>query len=805
MFNLLTVFFLIDICHSVDYQSYVSMFLPGATSENRMPPITNTSLDIFRNSTNELEYKFMELPAEILAELLEFEANMNVKEDISDFYNSEEMKASAGLLKALEIYEQLPMENLDPSSQQTSMLNSGNDVVPVEILQKVRQMENTYRNSFDPNAPIPEYIESKLPVTVQKALHESSLPKTKSYARSLSGCIPLPRLFHLELSQPLAAGEKVALVGDDDKLGNWQIDKALDLKQIGTSGLHYYIKLSMCLNKRLHYRYFIYITDALGQKRIRSWEAQQHARVLEKYQIFRHPGVDEYGNVYEFRLADENELETAWLRNEYVIELKFVWHQHMFFESRRRNLKGVKPIYHLMLRVEGISKISTTDIEVSHYEYNSSQFRTQAAEGEKYSPGDIMIFRLTESVKTQHTYVLLIMDENRHALGEVTILSLDLKGSEGVLSLPIVSMDYVTEIGQISLPYVIIRPWFNQSAVKMRASFHRYWPLNWPTMDIGHRGSGSSFYSSEALYVENTVQSLLFIQHLKGDMVQINVQMTADYVPVLWQDYGFYTAPFAYKVESELDLTYVLIKDLTYKQLKDSRVFIKRHSELLEYTNLNTKDSKIQERIFPKLSEVYKSLNRSMGIIVEIKWPQLLINNAWESSQSLDKNKFVNTLITTTVRHGNGRPIIFASFETDICTMLRLKQPMFPVIFMTTGESKMWESYKDLRTRSFIEAVNFVQSESILGTASHAGEFLNEPNLLYVGFNLGQAVFLWGIDLNNAKNMEILKNLEISGLIYDEMELNRALPRRWGFFEAKELQVIFERQIETISDKITIT
>jgi len=234
-------------------------------------------------------------------------------------------------------------------------------------------------------------------------------------------------------------------------------------------------------------------------------------------------------------------------------------------------------------------------------------------------------------------------------------------------------------------------------------------------------------------------------------------------------------------------------------------VFILKRWTVQEYTHLNVKDVNQHHRIFPKLSEVFEALPKTLGLLVEIKWPQIMASGVQESSQSLNKNTYVDRILQTSVHYGCGRPLIFASFDADICTMIRLKQHVFPVILMSIGRSHIWDAYMDLRAQSYQQAINFAQSAEILGTALHVENFQSKHQLVNSALDLEQVLFLWGNDLQDIHLLEQFRALDVTGLIYDQMD--RVGPTSWkrsAFFRAPQLMEVFGAQCVTSGNSTSI-
>lgn len=622
---------------------------------------------------------------------------------------------------------------------------------------------------------------------------------TQTKARSLK-CVPMIKLFEVELTEPLKPGEGVGITGDHEKLGVWAIDKSLEMRKRRRNPLKWFLKIPMCTSFRIYYRFFIFYRDSKGFKRLRYWEGQQHSRVLEAYEMYRHQGSQKFGEVHALAVGGGIQIDRGWLRKEYVIQLKFIWPQHIRFTEFSHFIR--KPRYILQLKAYGEGKLDT-EIQVARFVDKKSQFRDCREQGEFYKPGVVMIFQVIVPINQANLYVLSIYTRQQELLAEVIIPPEVLQRSEGILELPIIDPKEGTRVGWLTLPFLRIEPMPGALQFNMRTGFHHYWPYNWPTLDIGSRGVGKSFYYHSANAIENTLNSFLKAQSKYSDMIQLEVQLTRDYKPVVWHNYGFFTAAPNAKRQLKLqDLLYVLIHDLSYEELLKKRVFVIVKGVMLEVTHLNSPFVKESERIFPLLADIYQHLSVSLGIMVDIKWPQLLSSGSFESLQPLDKNLYVNAVLKATMEYGCGRPIIMASFDADICSMLRSKQHMYPVIFLTIGQHSDWESYADLRTHSLSRALQFVQAADILGSGIYSKEILptaGNQELVEMAFEMQQRLFVWGDQLKDPVMLEYFRTLELAGLVYDRIdkfmeEQPRRKRKRFGFFEAEELQRIFLRQ-----------
>ncbi|XP_073836587.1 glycerophosphocholine phosphodiesterase GPCPD1 isoform X2 [Musca autumnalis] len=617
-----------------------------------------------------------------------------------------------------------------------------------------------------------------------------------NHSRSLK-CIPMIKHFEVELTEPLKPGEGLGLTGDHVKLGHWQVDKSLEMKQRRSNPLKWFVKIPMCSALRIYYRFFVYYKDSRGLKRIRRWEGQQHARVLEAYEMYRKQGSLKFGEAHPMALGGGVQNERGWLRGEFIVQMKFIWPQHIRFTSFSHFIRNLK--YNMRLESYPIDGSFTdlnsdVDIEVTRFVNNKSNLRPQSEMGEHYKPGQILIYHITVPLGLENIYVLSLESREGEHLGEVTILGSYFEPDEGILELPIYEKWQKHRIGWLTLPYVRIDPLPSAEQLSFRSSFHHYWPSNWPTLDVAHRGMGKSFYYHSARALENTIQSFIMASKLHSDMVELDIQLTKDYVPIVYSDCGFYTASQRNRA-SNFDMHFVYINEMTYEELRTRRVFVYLNGAMVELSHLNSDYVGETEMLFPRLVDVFKYLPLSLGLIMEVKWPQLLSSGSLEYIQSLDKNRFVDSILMTSMQHSCGRPLIFTSFDADICSMIRFKQHVFPVVLLTVGQNSPWESYADLRTRSLANAINFVQSSDILGTAIYSGNLgQSVEQEIDTIFNLQQTLFVWGDQLNSSAILNTLRHLEVAGLIYDNLGELVEDRKRFSFFKAPEMQQIFLRQ-----------
>lgn len=73
----------------------------------------------------------------------------------------------------------------------------------------------------------------------------------------------------------------------------------------------------------------------------------------------------------------------------------------------------------------------------------------------------------------------------------------------------------------------------------MSVSYARHWKHDWRGLEVGHRGAGSSFKESPrscAAIRENTIASMEYAVSHGADMLEFDVQLSKDLVPVIYHD-----------------------------------------------------------------------------------------------------------------------------------------------------------------------------------------------------------------------------------------------------------------------------
>lgn len=259
----------------------------------------------------------------------------------------------------------------------------------------------------------------------------------------------------------------------------------------------------------------------------------------------------------------------------------------------------------------------------------------------------------------------------------------------------------------------------------MKMSFIRHWNRKLTGLDVGHRGSGTSFKANDGGVIrENTIASLKKAGAHGADMVEFDVQLSKDLVPVIYHDFNVYVSLKKKKTLEEHDMLELPMMELTLEQLKNLKVY-----HVVEGRNREPKffDEDLDDhQPFPTLAEALKQIDIHVGFNIEIKSSQLLIDGSMEAIDLVAKNLYIDCILESVLTNANGRRIVFSCFDADICTMLRYKQNLYPVMFLTLGVTDKYPNYHDSRCNTIERAVQFACATELLGIVAHTEDLLRD-------------------------------------------------------------------------------
>ncbi|KAI8427718.1 hypothetical protein MSG28_002156 [Choristoneura fumiferana] len=539
------------------------------------------------------------------------------------------------------------------------------------------------------------------------------------------------------------ARETVVIVGSIYELGEWDYTKAVPLENHPGTDL-WSKTLTIPNTCEIYYRYAICAISDENKDDIvvRYWETNIKPRVIPETML--HPVTDIFGK-YNDRVG----VTRGWLTSQTLLQFKFVKNPLKLKTRLTGRVMSIKvtPVslcFGAEGQIEDSVSTDTTEVEApagvsveaSTLDDNASvcHLHVQEQFGKEYKPNDILIINVMASQPRSLAYLIdfycyssrASMEDPPCHVGYTYVLPNMFKPSEGTLELPVTCNIKHRPLGTVTFHYLIIHP-LPEKLCNFEVSYAKYWDPAWTGLEVGHRGLGASFKTKEGNSIrENTIASLKKAAASGADMLEFDVQLSKDMIPVIYHD--FYVC-ISMKRKKEIDFTEMLelpVKDLTLEHLQKLKVY-----HLVEGRNHETlfNDEDLEEhQPFPTLEMAFKEIDIHVGFNVELKWTMELEDGTFELNNPFDMNTYVDKVLEVVLKNGGDRRIIFSCFNPDICTMVRYKQNKYPVMFLTVGKTEKYQPYRDPRCLSIPAAVQNAISSDILGIVVHTEDLLRDPS-----------------------------------------------------------------------------
>jgi glycerophosphocholine phosphodiesterase GPCPD1 len=303
--------------------------------------------------------------------------------------------------------------------------------------------------------------------------------------------------------------------------------------------------------------------------------------------------------------------------------------------------------------------------------------------------------------------------------------------------------------------------------------------FNRSCIPIGHRGMGKTF-DADTLpgtnFVENTIESFREAHNRGAQMVEFDIVLTKDKVPIVYHDFEFCINQLQ---ESHADkYLSIAVNQLTYEEIKLNRIYSKKIESKLKHSQ-NNRDLFTSKQMFPTIKEMCNQLDSKLGFNVEIKYPIDLEdgnNEVEDHIKWLNRNDYVDVILKELYAccADEQRCVIISTFDPNLCSMIRMKQNKFPVLFLTNGITNKWKPYKDTRCKNTQVSLNYAKSEYLHGIVAHAEELSQNYHLINILFNhtsksANFLAFSWGDDLNQIEKRQLFSQSGINGIIYDRI------------------------------------
>jgi len=284
------------------------------------------------------------------------------------------------------------------------------------------------------------------------------------------------------------------------------------------------------------------------------------------------------------------------------------------------------------------------------------------------------------------------------------------------------------------------------------------------SLKIGHRGLGKSYNKGvrSARVPENTVLSFSETAKCGADMVEFDVILTSDNVPVIFHDF-MASVNLRSSDGKRAHALKVPVTDLTIEELNTLNITKWQDSMAVNE----------DERPFPTLRHCFEALDPRLKFNIEIKYCMHLLSTGQleEGVQHFpERNSYVDVILGDIFQHAGDREILLSCFDPDVCIMLHAKQTRYPVAFLSQGETGKYETFQDSRAASLQMAVNFAKVESLTGVVLHTEGLLKDVGLIDLAHSYGLSVFCWGEENNDVSTIKLLKKHMLDGIICDRVD-----------------------------------
>uniref|UniRef100_A0A1Q3FYD2 GP-PDE domain-containing protein n=1 Tax=Culex tarsalis TaxID=7177 RepID=A0A1Q3FYD2_CULTA len=630
--------------------------------------------------------------------------------------------------------------------------------------------------------------------------------------------------FRVLVTYGLLKDETIALTGSCDALGNWESEHCVQMQPEEGETNVWSLEIELPQDVAVRYRYLICSVDPNSENvHVRRFETHTTPRSIppcggESSKAEQDAKIDTLGDI-----DGTVKLDKGWLTTETIIQFKFFDNPFAVKERIKNRLLFVK-ITPMNLRINAESQTPTTLLEESlsndtrengtdHQAYAFTEvtslrnpnavFEQQSQFGCPYNADDFLVYNVTVAEPENVAYLVDLYthssrskeDEPPYHLGYHYILPNFLKKSEGILELPVTCASKHRPLGMMRIEYLKVTPLL-PSQCNLERSYIRYWNKRWTGLDVGHRGSGTSFKASDGSVIrENTIASLKKAVAHGADMVEFDVQLSKDLVPVIYHDFDIYVSLKRKTTLEANDMLELPMRELTLEQLKNLKVYhvVEGRTREAKFFDEDLDD----HQPFPQLADALDVIDPHCGFNIEIKWSQKLKNGTMEADLHFDSNLYVDCILKVVLEKAGTRRIVFSCFDADICTMLRLKQNLYPVMFLTLGVTSKYPSYHDPRCNSIEMAVRNACATELLGIVAHTEDLLRDQTQVNMATDKGLIVFCWGDDNNSKDTIKHLKSLGIHAIIYDKMDIysDKAVKESVFLVGARDSQAALLQQI----------
>ena len=292
---------------------------------------------------------------------------------------------------------------------------------------------------------------------------------------------------------------------------------------------------------------------------------------------------------------------------------------------------------------------------------------------------------------------------------------------------------------------------------------------------IGHRGNGADNNKRGLHVAENTILSFVTAASLGAEYIEFDVQVTKDLVPVIYHDFIVKETGVNIPVNGLTAAEFQkLIKDINgYDSDGGGPTILKEEEEDLNKKHSHRKQRQKHVKFlntviktpFGTLQDAFEKVPNHVGFNIEVKYP-----NHDEVLQEgifcTDLNSFIDAVLKCVYSYCKGRPIFFSSFHPEVCSMLNMKQPHFPIFFLTDSG---FMAFQDERLNSLQAAVRFAKSLGLMGIVTFNEPLILSPRLIKEVKSTGLLLFSYGRKNNDVYYSKLQSRNGIDAVIVDSV------------------------------------
>lgn len=309
----------------------------------------------------------------------------------------------------------------------------------------------------------------------------------------------------------------------------------------------------------------------------------------------------------------------------------------------------------------------------------------------------------------------------------------------------------------------------------------------------GHRGMGANVALNGALlpaWRENTVPSFSAAAQQGAAFVEFDVQVTKDGVPVVWHDttlqYGNPAMPTSCKIAELTVAEFEALGRLSSvgdaQLLSVVRRFKDRANGFIPMAE-PMRWRVTTDAPFPRLGQLFQELPSNLAFNIEVKMAtpvDLAVTPPEEVNRMV--GAILEVVRTYSSSSSQPRPVVFSSFDPDVCRELRARQQQWPVLFLSDG-GRQWHA--DQRRTSIQAALAVASTYQLSGVVLDSGALAASPDSVALARSQGLKVVTYGFENDNPDWVRHQQELGVCAVIVDDVSsVTRAFNMSSGILAA---------------------